>query len=157
MTSPVLPNGNIGPILIPVHQGYPTSASWVKLLWDRDYASLHGTPPQHFVNVQDDARLHVIGLANPSVRNERIFAITGPVNLDAIVKVLRKLVPEQHWEDFPDKEQDLSTFEPAKRAEQLYADAYGVGFINLEESVKGERGSLSQVRPQQENYRLGQI
>lgn len=112
------------------------------MLWDRDYASLRGTPPQHFVNVQDDARLHVIALANPAVQNERIFAITGPVNLDDIVKILRKLSPEHHWEDFPDKQRDLSTFQPAKRAEQLHLDAYGVGFINLEDSVRGNAADL---------------
>lgn len=142
LTILVLPNGNIGPIISTANQGYPTSARWVKALWDRDYESLHGTPPQHFVNVQDDARLHVIGLAHPAVQGERIFAITGPVSLHDIIKILRKLQPDEEWEDFPDKQKDLSIFEPAKRAEQLHKEAYGVGFIDLEESVKGNAADL---------------
>lgn len=129
-------------MLSSTNQGYPTSASWVKKLWDQDYAALKGTPAQHFVNVQDDARLHVIALAHPKVQSERIFAITGPVNLDDIVNVLRKLHPQKKWEDFPDTEQDLSTFEPIQRAEQLLKEAYGTGFIGLEESVKANAADL---------------
>lgn len=133
----MLPNANIGPLISSSNQGYPTSARWVKALWDKDYESLLGTPPQHFVNVQDDARLHVIALSQPTVQNERIFAITGPVSLNDIIETLRKFKPESMWEDFPDHRRDLSTFEPAKRAEQLHIDAYGTGFISLEESVQG--------------------
>lgn len=138
----VLPNANIGRLISSSNQGYPTSARWVKALWDKDYESLLGTPPQHFVNVQDDARLHVIGLAQPTLRDERIFAITGPVNFNDIIEVLRKIKPESKWEDFPDSRMDFSTFEPAKKAEQLHLDAYGTGFIDLEESVRGNAADL---------------
>jgi nucleoside-diphosphate-sugar epimerase len=125
-----------------VNQGYPTSARWVKALWDQDLESLHNTPPQHFVNVQDDARLHVIGLANPAVQNERIFPITGPVTINEITTLLRQLYPARQWEDIPDNGKDLSTFEPAKRAEQLHLKAYGMGFINLKDSVAGNAADL---------------
>lgn len=142
-TISVLPNANIGPIISSANQGYPTSARWVKALWDMDYESLRGTPPQHFVNVQDDARLHVIGLIHPSVQGERIFAITGPVNLNDIIAILRKIQPEKEWKDFPDYEEDLSTFEPMYRAEQLHKEVYGEGFIDLEVSVRENAADLA--------------
>lgn len=107
-----------------------------------DYDSLKGTPAQHFVNAQDDARLHVIGLAHPAVQGERIFAIAGPVSLNDIVNVLRKLYPQKKWGDFPDDGQDLSVIEPIQRAEQLLKEAYGTGFIGLEESVKANAADL---------------
>ena len=110
-----------------------------------DYKSLRGTPPQHFVNVQDDARLHVIGLADPAVQGERIFAITGPVSLNDIIKILRKIQPQKEWEDFYDDEKDLSTFEPIHRAEQLHKQAYGRGFTNLENSVRGNAADLVEI------------
>lgn len=133
----VQPNANIGPMISSVHQGYPTSARWVKALWDLDYDSLESVLPQHFVNVQDCARLHIIALANPSVQGERIFAMTGPVNLNDIIEILRKTFPDKHFEDFPSNERDLSIVEPIKRAEQLLKEAYGIGFIGLDESVRG--------------------
>lgn len=143
---PVLPNANIGRLISSQDQGYPTSARWVKALWDHDYASLKGTPPQHFVNVEDDARLHVIALLNPAVRGERIFAITGPVNLNDIIDCLRKNCPEKKWQDFPDDARDVSTFEAAGRAEELHRQAYGRGFVGLEQSVRENAKDLLTVR-----------
>ncbi|KAI3550021.1 aldehyde reductase [Colletotrichum abscissum] len=138
----VQPNANIGPLINAEKQGYPTSARWVKKLWDQDYDSLRNTPPQHFVNVQDDARLHVIGLVHPQVRGERLFAIAGPVNLQDIIEILRESYPFKHWEDFPTNERDLSSFIPSRRAEELLIEAYGTGFIGLVESVKGNAANL---------------
>ncbi|KAF9872767.1 aldehyde reductase [Colletotrichum karsti] len=140
----VQPNANIGPLINAAKQGYPTSARWVKKLWDHDYDSLRGTPPQHYINVQDDARLHLVGLAHPGVRGERIFAIAAPVNLRGIVEILRKSFPQKKWEDFPDGgEEDRAVYVPSKRAEELLREAYGHGFVGLEESVRGNAADLA--------------
>ncbi|KAF6781347.1 aldehyde reductase [Colletotrichum sojae] len=139
----VQPNANIGPLINAEKQGYPTSAKWVKKLWDHDYDSLKGTPPQHFINVQDDARLHVIGLVHPQLRGERLFAVAAPVSLRDIVEILRKSYPFKHWDNFPDNEIDLSTFEPSKRAEELLVEAYGAGFAGVEESVRANAADLA--------------
>ncbi|KAL3495788.1 hypothetical protein BJX62DRAFT_252830 [Aspergillus germanicus] len=138
----ILPNANIGPLISAANQGYPTTARWTKALWDSDYASLSHVPPQHYINVQDDARLHIIGLADPAVQGERIFAVAGPFNLNDILEGLRRLYPERKWEDYPDDKRDLSTFEPITRAEALLRKAYGRGFITLEESVKRNAADL---------------
>lgn len=33
---------------------------------------------------------------------------------------------------------DLSVFEPIQRAEKLMSEAYGISFVTLEESVRGD-------------------
>ncbi|CAG9952653.1 unnamed protein product [Clonostachys rosea f. rosea IK726] len=136
----VLPNANIGPVISPSNQGYPTSAGWVKALWDGD--SLKNAPPQHYINVQDDAKLHVIALTHPAVQHERIFAVAGPVSLNDIISILRKIYPERQWKNLPDEGKDLSIFEPIRRAEDLLLEAYRTGFVSLEESVKGNAADL---------------
>ena len=57
---------------------------------DGDYDSIKHIPPQYYVNVQDTARLHVIALVNPSVKDERVFAFAGPFDFNDILGVLRK-------------------------------------------------------------------
>lgn len=103
---------------------------------DGDYDSIQHIPPQYYVNVQDTARLHVIVLVNQSVKNERVFAFTGPFNFNAILGMLRKQYPGEMWDDMPDQGQDLSKVEPIERAEKLLEDAYGFCFTGLEQSVK---------------------
>ena len=140
----VQPNANIGPLINSAKQGYPTSARWVQALWNREYDPLLNTAPQHYINVQDDARLHIIALAHPDVQSERIFAIAAPVSMQDIIVILRKLHPTRHWDDFPNNDKDLSIVEPSKRAEALLREAYGSGFIGLEESVRGNAQDLAQ-------------
>lgn len=103
---------------------------------DGDYNSIKHIPPQYYVNVQDTARLHVIALVSPSVKDERVFAFTGPFNFNDILGVLRKQYPGEKWDDVPDQGQDLSKIEPIKRAEELLEEAYGFCFTRLEQSVK---------------------
>ncbi|KAH8775268.1 aldehyde reductase [Diaporthe sp. PMI_573] len=137
------PNANIGPLINSAKQGYPTSARWVQALWNKDYDSLENAPPQHYINVQDDARLHIVALAHPDVQSERIFAIAAPVSMQDIIVILRKLYPTRQWDDFPNNDKDLSIVEPSKRAEALLREAYGSGFIGLEESVRGNAQDLA--------------
>ncbi|KAK2614900.1 hypothetical protein N8I77_001690 [Diaporthe amygdali] len=132
----VLPNANIGAILSPENQGYPSTARWTKAVLDNDYESIKHIPPQYYVNVQDTARLHVIALANPFVKDERVFAFARPFTFNDIVEVLRKQYPNNKWDDVPDQRQDLSEIHPIKRAEELLEAAYGFCFTGLEQSVK---------------------
>lgn len=138
----VLPNANIGTVLSPQNQGYPSTARWTKAVWDGDYNSIQHIPPQCFVNVQDTARLHVVALANQSVNGERVFAFTGPFNFNDILSILRKQHPNKVWDDIPDQGQDLSKVEPMERAEKLLREAYGFGFTGLEQSVEDNVAGL---------------
>lgn len=139
----VLPNGNVGRVLRPDKQGYPTSARWVKAIWDQDYEAIKNTPPQYFVNVEDDAKLHVAALIHPSVKNERIFAVTGRVSMQDIVVIMRELYPGKTWPEFPRDDVDLSVFDTIERAEGLLAELYGHGFVDLRESVRQNAEGLS--------------
>lgn len=109
----------------------------VEALWFEDYDYLLDDPPQHYINVQDNARLHMIALANPTVQSERIFAVVGPVHQQEIIDILRKLHPYRQLDDSMNEDKDLSIFEPSKIAEALLLEAYGSRFTGLEESVKG--------------------
>lgn len=93
--------------------------------------------------MQDDARLHIIALAHPEVRGERIFAIAGPVNLNHIVKILRERYPSRQCAEFPNDDRDLSTFERTGRVEALLRGAYESGFVGLEESVVANARDLA--------------
>ncbi|WWC64935.1 uncharacterized protein I303_107549 [Kwoniella dejecticola CBS 10117] len=137
------PNGNIGPIISTANQGFPTSTIFVDKAWHHDYEAMKDAPPQHYINVQDDAKLHIIALADPEVVSERVFGTAGPFNMQDIVECLRKLFPQKHWDDFPDDKQDLSTFEPRERAESLLQKAYGHGHTSLLESVRDNARDLA--------------
>ncbi|WVQ79197.1 hypothetical protein IAT38_001293 [Cryptococcus sp. DSM 104549] len=136
------PNGNIGPMISAKDQGYPTSARFVERIYLRDYDTMKSVPPQWYIDVQDDAKLHLIALVSPNVQGERVFGTTGPFNMQDIVECLRKIYPDQKWDDFPDKRKDLSYFEPTVRAEELLKEAYGHGYTNLLESVRGNAKDL---------------
>ncbi|KAM0516790.1 hypothetical protein ACHAPS_008527 [Verticillium nonalfalfae] len=119
------------------------TTGWVKKVWDKDYKGLEHILPQHYVHVQDDARLHVIALAHPEVQNERIFAVAGPFNMNSIIDILRKLHKDRNWEAFPDDARDLCTFVPTQRADSLLKETFGQGFRSMEESVKDNAAGLS--------------
>lgn len=50
VTNCINPNANLGLVLLPQHQGYPTSAAWVKNLWDRKYDLMNKRIPEHYIN-----------------------------------------------------------------------------------------------------------
>ncbi|KAL2672920.1 hypothetical protein Neosp_013638 [[Neocosmospora] mangrovei] len=124
-----------------VNMGYPTSSRWVKALCG-DYDIDFKIPAQHFVNVQDDARLHCIALAHPSVEFERVFAVAGPLKSNAIIDILNRQFPQKGYKHVLDDEDDLAVFEPTRRAEELLAEVYGTGFSSLEESVLANAAEL---------------
>ena len=60
-----------------------------------------------------------------------------------IIVILRRLHPAKQWDDYPSDDKDLITVEPSKRTEALLREAYGSGFIGLEESVRGNAQDLA--------------
>lgn len=137
----VNPNGNLGPVLQPSHQGYPTTAGWVRNLWDGKYDALK-RPPEHFIDVRDDAKLHVIALANPGLEGRRLLGMVAPAPISRIVNILRKEFPERKFEDFEDEGTDEITNLMKDEVEGLLREAYGHGYTQLEESVKANAREL---------------
>ncbi|KAF2670264.1 NAD(P)-binding protein [Microthyrium microscopicum] len=140
----VLPNANMGHILSIEHQGYPSTAGWIKALYHgfEGHEDLKFNPPQYYINVQDNARVHVAALIYEDVANERLFSFAHPYTWNDILAVFRKLYPERKFiEDLPDLGQDLSIVANG-RAEELVKRFGRPGWATLEESVKAVADTL---------------
>jgi nucleoside-diphosphate-sugar epimerase len=134
----VLPNANIGHILSVEHQGYPSTAGWVRALWDgfEGHKDLEYNPPQYYINVQDNARVHVAALIFPDVNGERLFSFAYPFNWNDILAVFRKLYPGRKFiDDYPNLGRDLSKVSNG-RAEELVKRMGRPRWESLEASVK---------------------
>lgn len=92
-----------------------------------------------YVDVQDTARLHVIALLDPDVKNERIFAFAGPYNYTDVIGILRKLRPHlcSVIPDPPKNEgRDMCDVKGSKRAELLLKEFFGrPGWVSMEDSL----------------------
>ncbi|KAE8447770.1 hypothetical protein EG329_010164 [Mollisiaceae sp. DMI_Dod_QoI] len=131
----ILPNLNIGKILV---KGQPASTGgWVVDLYHGDTTKFQNFPPQWFVDVQDDAILHVAALTNPDVKNERIYAFAEPFNTNDLLQIFRKIQPDKTFpENFVDDNvRDLSKVKN-ERAIELLKTFGQPGFTSLEESIK---------------------
>jgi nucleoside-diphosphate-sugar epimerase len=140
----VLPNANMGNILSIEHQGYPSTAGWIKALWNgfEGNKDLAFNPPQYYINVQDNARVHVAALIFDDVKSERLFAFAYPYTWNDILAVFRKLYPQRKFiDDMSDLGQDLSKVANG-RAEELVKRLGRPGWTSLEESVKAIADTL---------------
>ena len=136
--STVLPNGNMGLVLDPENQGTPSTVGWLKALFNgfEGQEDLQKNPPQYYVNVQDNARVHVGALIGPDVKNERLFAFAHPYNWNDILAIFRELYPEQKFiSDYPNLGRDLSKV-ANERAEELVKRFGRPGWTSLKDSVK---------------------
>ena len=90
-----------------------------------------------FVDVQDNARLHVAALIHPGVLSERIFAYAQPYTWRGVQRAIQLLYPRKFVSgDIEDIELDASQIVPAPRAEILLKDMGRPGWTSLEESVR---------------------
>jgi nucleoside-diphosphate-sugar epimerase len=141
----VLPNANMGLILSVEHQGYPSTAGWIKALWNgfKGNEDLAFNPPQYYVNVQDNARVHVAALIYEDVKNERLFAFAHPYTWNDILEVFRKLYPQKEFIDnLPNLGKDLSQVANG-RAEDLVKRFGLTNWTSLEDSVRDITKTLS--------------
>jgi nucleoside-diphosphate-sugar epimerase len=129
--STVLPNGNFGHVLKPSGN---STGNWITDLYDgKDYP--FDFPPQWFIDVRDDAKLHVAALVDPACNGQRIFAYAQPYNCNDILAIFRKLEPSKSF--LADREQgrDLSEV-PNDEAEELLKKHYGHGWTSFEETIR---------------------
>ncbi|EAQ92052.1 hypothetical protein CHGG_00287 [Chaetomium globosum CBS 148.51] len=93
--------------------------------------------PDFFVDVEDNARLHVAALIHPGVVGERIFAYAQPYTWRGVQRAIHRLYPNRAFSgDIEDAELDASHIVPAPRAEALLKDMGRPGWTDLKESVK---------------------
>lgn len=137
----VLPCANMGAILSLGNQGYPSTAGWIKSLWDGfpgdGGEELKYNPPQYYINVQDNALVHVAALIYEDVRNERLFAFAHPYSWNDILAILRKHYPSKEFiDDMPNLGEDKSRV-ANQRAEALLKRFTGLpGWTSLEQTIK---------------------
>lgn len=93
---------------------------------------------EYFIDVKDCARLHVVGLLDPSVKDQRIFGLAQQFNWTDVLTILRKTHPQQQLPKNPENEgRDYTEVIPRDKAEKLLKDFYGQpGWTSLEDSLK---------------------
>ena len=99
---------------------------------------------EYFVDVRDNALLHLAALTDSDIRNERIFAFAEPFNWNDVLRVLRKLRPNHTFSpDMEDDMKDLSIVAPHARAEEILKRNFGQeGFTPLEETLEANIAHL---------------
>ncbi|KAL1618927.1 hypothetical protein SLS56_010344 [Neofusicoccum ribis] len=149
----VLPNINFGKTLDLVNQGHTSTSSMIVELFNGNSEPLSGLPArtsiilsfitnllllcaEYFVDVQDDAILHVAAVIHPEVENERVFAFSEPCNGDGILEVLRKLYPDRKFPKNFQSTKDLSIIVPRARAKKLLKDMGKSEWTSLEDSIR---------------------
>ncbi|KAJ5580526.1 hypothetical protein VI817_009794 [Penicillium citrinum] len=131
----VLPCFNVGKVIFPEAQG--STMGFVRALLKGD-ASSFNLPEQWYVDVEDVARLFVVGLLDPNVKSERIFAFGEQTHWQDVVSILRKLRPDN--KDIPDVPADIprdrTTVVPRERAVSLLKGFYDqAGFTPIKKSL----------------------
>lgn len=93
---------------------------------------------ENFIDVQDCARLHVAGLLDPSVKDQRIFGLVQEYNWTDVLAIFRRIRPELKLPEDPVNEgRDLTEVVPRDKAEKLLKDFFGQpGWTSLEDSLK---------------------
>jgi nucleoside-diphosphate-sugar epimerase len=112
-----------------------STADWVIGTYTGKDRSLSHFPPQYFINVTDDAKLHIAALIDPACNGERIFGFTAPQSYNHLLAVFRKLEPGKDFGQDADIGEDITQV-PNEEAEELLRKHYGHGFVGLEETIK---------------------
>jgi hypothetical protein len=142
----VLPGLTMGNPLNVEHQGRSSTALIISELFaaqtwrDPGGRLAQGIQPNHYIDVQDVARLHVAALLSKSASGERIFGCTGRFNWNDVLDIWRAAFP---WSKFADKLKYVGTGEDESdleelrgRAEEIMKSVGYEGFeVDLKESV----------------------
>ncbi|KAL9091224.1 MAG: hypothetical protein Q9159_001519 [Coniocarpon cinnabarinum] len=141
----VLPNFNVGEKLHPMQSSSVASVEGLYKGNERLIEVLRNFTPQYFIDVKDDARLHVAGLTHGDVVNERIFGFAEPWSYQKWVDTWTKIDPSRAG-TFPpalNQDQDLSTYPPTKRSVELLRRLGQDGWTSMEDSTRQLLKSMS--------------
>jgi hypothetical protein len=128
---------NFGAVLVPEHQGYPSTIGWAHGAWTGEHLEVFAktVDPQWFVSILDSALLHVAALIYSEVDGERLFGYTERWNFNDLLTIYRKHYPAKTFaKDFEDLGKDC-VVPPTARAEEVLKWVKGSGWDGLEESV----------------------
>jgi hypothetical protein len=83
----------MGPVLAPQAQPYPSTAGFVRQLFDgMDLAAFQWLQPQWFVDVRDATALHVVALVPEGLEGERVFGWTEPYMWTGLLRLWRSCI-----------------------------------------------------------------
>lgn len=132
-----MPSVNLGHVLIPEHQGFPSTIEWARAAWtgkdlkERAVMML----PQWFMSPVDTALLHVAALIYSDVDSERLFGYAGTWNYNQMLAIFRKLYPKREFvADLEGVGVDRMSV-PNQRAEEVLRWIKGKGWDSFEASV----------------------
>ncbi|KAK3060941.1 hypothetical protein LTS18_007361 [Coniosporium uncinatum] len=136
----VLPSTTFGGILSPENQGVPSTAGFIRMFWQAQKAEDVGmammmVKPGWFVDVVDAARLHVAGLADEGVQDERLYGFAHEFIWDDVLKVMREMEPEGTFLGDFGMERDGVEVRTRERAEVVLKECFGTGWTSLKDSV----------------------
>ncbi|USP73898.1 uncharacterized protein yc1106_01172 [Curvularia clavata] len=134
----VLPNVNFGAVLLPQHQGLPSTIQWAHIAWTGQNTEMFKgfAGPQWYVNTVDCALIHVAALIYSDVESERLFAFAEPWSYNKVMGIWRKMYPERKFpEDIEGLGEDRMRV-PNQRAEELLRRVKGDGWESLKMSLK---------------------
>lgn len=132
----VLPCFTVGPIFHPKQPG--STGKWAMDFWkDPGHSEpLRNFGASYFVDTEDTALLHVAGLTQEDVKNERLFGFAETFNFNTWVQVFRLLDPSRPWPaDDPNQQEDLSKVDDSREVELL--KRFGLdGWTSFHDSVR---------------------
>jgi len=131
----ILPGANFGPILDPEQPATLAGALRDTFLGKPSF--FQSLRPQWFVDVRDDALLHVRVLTCPPPGGERVYAVAAPFNYNDVLHTFRKLYPGKSFpEDIEGLARDLTRYDNKLGTELLGS------WIGLEDCIKANTEGL---------------
>jgi nucleoside-diphosphate-sugar epimerase len=128
----ILPSANYG---FHIRAMGNSTNDWLVDAYNGAETFLSTLPPHWFINVRDDAKLHVAALIDPACNGERFLGFVAPYTLNQVLALLRKLYPDREFQEDKDMGEDLCQVSNPE-VEALLKKHYGHGFTSFEETMK---------------------
>ncbi|KAI1465438.1 aldehyde reductase [Daldinia caldariorum] len=141
----VLPDFNTGAPINVARQASRSTAGMISVLIEKGEAMRPEDvvfPPQWYIDVRDDAALHVAALIYSDVVDERLFGFAYPFNVNDVIRTLKALYPKHKFgEEIADVGRDLCSV-TNERAEELLRRLTGHGWTSLVDSLRDTAEAL---------------
>ncbi|OAQ64093.1 aldehyde reductase protein [Pochonia chlamydosporia 170] len=140
----VLPSMNMGLSLDPANQGHPSTSGLIEAVYKGYIEATNGAAQYFYVDVQDNARLHVAALLHPQIKDERIFAYAAPYTWRDVQTKLSELYPNKSFvPEIEPSKLERSHIELAEKAEVLLKEMGREGWTSLEETLLANTRDLA--------------
>ncbi|KAH6886968.1 hypothetical protein B0T10DRAFT_490552 [Thelonectria olida] len=134
----VLPTFNVGVILHAEQQG--STAKWIMDFWNDPSHSgpLQDFGASWFIDVDDTALLHIAGLTQEDVKDERLLGFASPFNFNSWLDVFRQLDSGKSWPANDSKQEKNLCRVDTTREVNLLKRFGRSGWTSIHDSVQKE-------------------